>query len=63
MTLDLPDDELASSEEFERTLGRVLLSALAGDTDPRGSWVYRTDGGGPDLEVMVVELEDQSGDD
>ncbi|ACV12434.1 hypothetical protein Huta_2267 [Halorhabdus utahensis DSM 12940] len=63
MNPDLPDDELTNSEDFERTLGRVLLSALAGDVDPRGSWVYRTDGAGPDLEVMVVELEGQSGSD
>lgn len=63
MTPDPPDDELTSSEEFERTLGQVLLAALAGDTDPRGSWVYRTDGVGPDLEVMVVELDGESGDD
>mgnify|MGYP000589719317 CR=1 FL=1 len=63
MTPEPPDDELTSSEAFERTLGRVLLAALAGGTDPRGSWVYRTDDVGPDLEVMVVELEDQRGDD
>lgn len=60
MTSDLPHDELTDPEDFERTLGRVLLAALAANVDPWGSWVYRTDGSDPDLEVMVVELDDHS---
>lgn len=63
MTPELPDDELTNAAAFEQTLERVLLAALAGDVDPRGSWVYRTDGLGPDFEVMVVELDSSRGDD
>ena len=57
MTPDAPD-EMTDAQDFERTLGRVLLAALKADVDPRGSWVYRTDGMGSDLEVVVYELDD-----
>lgn len=52
-----PADDLEDIEDFEHALGQMLLIALERDLDPRGSWVYRTDGIGPDLEVMVHELE------
>lgn len=58
MTPHLPDDEIRSTEEFETALGRVMLSTLDSDVDPRGSWVYRTDDSTPDVEVMVCELSD-----
>jgi hypothetical protein len=59
MTSDFtPDDEIASTKEFEAALGRVILAALENDIDPRGTWEYRTDGMGSDMEVMVVELAD-----
>lgn len=57
MTTDFtPDDEISSTEDFEAALGRLLLVALQNGIDPRGSWEYRTDGSGSDVEVMVVEL-------
>ncbi|QGN05973.1 hypothetical protein Hrd1104_00810 [Halorhabdus sp. CBA1104] len=55
------DDELSDIEDFEQVLGQMLRTALEGDVDPRGSWVYRTGDGGPDFEVLVHEL--QSHDD
>ncbi|WP_198945717.1 hypothetical protein [Halorubrum sp. SD612] len=58
MTTDSSDDEISSKKEFEAALGRVLLAALENDVDPRGTWEYRTDGTGSDMEVMVVELAD-----
>jgi hypothetical protein len=59
MTTDpTSDDEIASTKEFEAALGRVILAALENDVDPRGTWEYRTDGTGSDMEVMVVELAD-----
>ncbi|WP_181686423.1 hypothetical protein [Halorhabdus salina] len=63
MTPPSADDELTNVEDFERALGQMLLSALERDVDPRGSWVYRTDGLGPDLEVMVHELESKDASD
>lgn len=57
MTTDsTADDEIASAADFEAALGQVILTALQNDIDLRGSWEYRTDGGTPDVEVMVVEL-------
>ena len=59
MTTDpTSDDEISSTKEFEAALGRVILAALENDVDPRGTWEYRTDGTGSDMEVMVVELAD-----
>jgi hypothetical protein len=52
------DDEMTSPEDFERTLSQTLLAALQVGVDPRGTWVFRTDGVSPDLEVMVHELDD-----
>jgi hypothetical protein len=57
------DGEIADSEEFESALGQLLLAALQNDIDPQGSWVYRTDGTGQDLEVMVYELTGRTGAD
>jgi hypothetical protein len=57
MTSDFTfDGEIESTEEFETALEELLLVALQNDVDPGGSWVYRTDGVGQDLEVMVFEL-------
>lgn len=59
MTTDgTSDDEISSTEEFEVALGRVLRDALENGVDPRGTWEYRTDDSGSDVEVMVVELAD-----
>ena len=58
MTDATADDEIASAKEFEAALGRVILAALESDVDPRGTWEYRTDGTGSDMEIMVVELAD-----
>jgi len=57
MTTDsTPDDELSTTTDFEAALGRVILAARRNDIDPRGAWEYRSDGPGPDVEVVVVEL-------
>ncbi|WP_423750702.1 hypothetical protein [Salinirarus marinus] len=59
MTTDFTsDDEMSSTEDFEAALGRVILTALQNNVDPRGTWEYRTDGTSSDMEVMVVELAD-----
>lgn len=59
MTTDnTSDDEISSRTEFEAALGRVISAALENDVDPRGTWEYRTDGTGSDMEVMVIELAD-----
>lgn len=57
-TDDTSDDEISSTEEFEVALGRVLRDALENGVDPRGTWEYRSDDPGSDVEVMVVELAD-----
>lgn len=51
-----PADEPSNTAAFEAALGRVVLAALENDVDPRGTWEYRTDGAGSDVEVMIVEL-------
>ncbi|MEZ3172680.1 hypothetical protein ABNG03_19025 [Halorubrum sp. RMP-47] len=59
MTTDrTSDDEITSKTEFEAALGRMICAALENDVDPRGTWEYRTDGAGSDMEVMVIELAD-----
>lgn len=59
MTIDYtPDDEMSSTEDFENALSRMILSALENDIDPRGTWEYRTEGTGSDMEIMIVELAD-----
>ncbi|SDF19343.1 hypothetical protein SAMN04488067_102281 [Halorubrum xinjiangense] len=59
MTTDpTTNDEITSTKEFEAALSRVILAALENDVDPRGTWEYRADGVGSDMEVMVVELAD-----
>ncbi|MFB6173034.1 MAG: hypothetical protein ABEI39_00170 [Halobacteriales archaeon] len=55
MTRDT-SDAVTTVEKFEATLGQLLVSALENDIDPRGTWEYRHDGVGSDLEVLVVEL-------
>jgi hypothetical protein len=51
------DDDITDPEEFEAALGRLLFAALENGIDLEGSWVYRSNGEGRDLEVMVYELE------
>lgn len=64
MTPQPPDDEeIASVEEFQAALGRLMTAAREGDIDPHGSWVYREDDGTRDVEVMVVELDDREASD
>ncbi|ELZ32693.1 hypothetical protein DJ71_09270 [Halorubrum sp. E3] len=59
MTTDsTPDDEVSSTEEFEAALGRVIRDAFENGVNPRGTWEYRSDRAGADVEVMVVELAD-----
>jgi len=59
MTNEQPadDDDVATEEEFERALGRLLRTASDNGVDPRGGYVYR-DREDPDLEVVVVRLDD-----
>lgn len=59
MTADSPfDDDITDHEAFETALGRLLFAAIESGIDLEGSWVYRHDGDGNDLEVMVYELDD-----
>jgi hypothetical protein len=59
MTPHSPDDaEIASVEDFEAALGSAVLAALRSDIDPYGSWVYQTEAGTTDVEVMVFELDE-----
>ncbi|QLD87148.1 hypothetical protein HWV23_15930 [Natronomonas halophila] len=57
MTSESPFDDVSSAEEFEALLGQLLLVALESSIDLEGSWVFRSDDGAPDFEVMVYELE------
>ena len=57
-TEDTSDDEISSTEEFEVALGRVIRDAFENGVNPRGTWEYRSDRAGADVEVMVVELAD-----
>lgn len=58
MISDFSPDDVSSPEEFEAALGQVLRAAMESDVDPRGSWVYRDDGTGANVEVQIVELAD-----
>lgn len=51
------DGEIESAADFEAALHTLLVTALANDVDPRGSWEYRSDGLPSDWEVMVAELQ------
>lgn len=51
------DGAIATPEEFQAVLGRLLAAADRNGVEPRGSWEYRSNEDGPDWEVMVVELE------
>lgn len=58
MTNDQPsDDDVATEEEFERALGGLLSTARANGVDPIGGYVHQSDDG-PDLEVVIVRLDD-----
>lgn len=59
MTSDSPfGDGITDPEEFEAALGQLLFAAMENGIDLEGSWVYRSNGNGRDLEVMVYELDD-----
>lgn len=51
------DDDITDAEEFEAALRGLLFAASKNGIDLEGSWVYRSNGNGQDLEVMVYELE------
>lgn len=50
-------DEITTAAEFDVALEKLLLTALDNDVDICGAWEYRTNGSGPDIETMIVELE------
>lgn len=54
------DEEIVSAEDFEAALGGLVLTALESDINPHGSWVYHTNDGETDVEVMVFELDEKS---
>lgn len=59
MTANSPfDDDITDPEEFEAALGQLLSAAMGNGLDLEGSWVYRADGDGLDLEVLVYKLDD-----
>ena len=60
---DIPDWDISTETEFESALEALLLAAVVEGLDPFGTWVYRNDGDGPDLEVIVSELSGRSGGD
>lgn len=63
MTGHSPDDEkITSDEDFDTALGGLVLAALESDVDPHGSWVYHTDDGEADIEVMIFELDGDGAD-
>lgn len=55
------DDEIATVDEFERSLGDLLAAAGRNGVDPRGSWVFRSGDGVPDWEAMILDLEKPDG--
>lgn len=56
---DPSDAQIATADEFERALKKLLQSASENGIDPAGAWEYRTDDGLPNWEIMVLELEEQ----
>ncbi|MFB6233369.1 MAG: hypothetical protein ABEH61_03825 [Haloarculaceae archaeon] len=52
--------QITTEEAFEAALSDLLSTALRNGIDPRGSWVCRDGETSPDMEVMVLELEDGS---
>lgn len=61
MTKHHPSDwDITTEAEFDSALEQILTNAIGNDVDPRGSWVYDTDGAAPNLEAVVVELQDET---
>ena len=58
MTRDKLDAvSIASSDEFEAILARLIEKAIEVDVDVRGAWEFRTGGSTHDWEVQIVELD------
>jgi hypothetical protein len=53
------DGQITSEEAFEATLNELIATACENGVEPVGSWVCRNGKPAPDMEVMVVELDDQ----
>jgi hypothetical protein len=61
MTKNHPSDwKITTEAKFDMALKQLLTSAIGNGVDPRGSWVYNTNGADLDLETVIVEL--QNGD-
>ena len=61
MTKNPPADwNITTEAEFDAALEQILTNAIGNDVDPRGSWVDDTDGAAPNLETVVVELQDET---
>lgn len=48
--------EITTAVEFATGLRQLLAETLQNDVDVRGAWVYHNDDG-PDLELIIYELE------
>lgn len=58
MTKSYPSDlNVTTEKEFDAALEKLLRDAIGNGVDPRGSWVYNTDGSDLDLETVIVELQ------
>lgn len=58
MTKNYPSDWNVTTEaEFDAALEQLVENALENGVDPRGSWVYDTNGSSLDLEAVIVELQ------
>ena len=51
------DGGIRTEDEFNTTLGDLLLAAQRNNVNPSGSWVVRTRGEVPDWEVQIFELD------
>ncbi|MFB6227828.1 MAG: hypothetical protein ABEH88_04475 [Halobacteriales archaeon] len=58
MTKKYPSDrDVRTEAEFDVALKQLLTNATGNGVDPRGSWVYNTNGSNLDLETVIVELQ------
>lgn len=54
--------DITTAAEFDAALGELLLTALDNDVDMWGAWEYRKEDRTADVEAMIVELENKTGE-
>lgn len=56
MSTNPRDEAITSASDFEAALGELLATGVRNGIGVRGSWVYNSDDGGDNWEVMIYEL-------